>query len=124
MDEWNGKGVSVVDEDGNNLGLSLKAGQQGVLQTVVTRSCFLPIAPMVLPIFGMKLLSPLLTIPAIAIVAELLLITGCISGMLPVALSILPTKMELGVKSLEPEFHNLKNSKGEAITKVFANKGL
>jgi len=53
-----------------------------------------------------------------------LLITGCISGMLPVALSILPTTMEMDVKSLEPEFQNLKNAKGEPISKVFANKGL
>jgi len=125
MEEWNGKGCSVVDEDGKDLGMSLKAGQQGVLQTVITRSCFLPIAPMVLPILGMKMIpAALLSVPAVTVVAELLLITGCISGMLPVALSILPTTMELDAKSLEPEFHNLKNAKGEPVTKVFANKGL
>merc|ERR1719424_580563 len=50
MEEWNGKGVSIVDADGNDLGLSLKAGQLGVLQTVLSRSCFLPIAPMVMPV--------------------------------------------------------------------------
>ena len=41
MEEWTGKGVSVVDDDGEDLGMSLKAGQQGVLQTVLTRSLFL-----------------------------------------------------------------------------------
>jgi len=124
MEEWTGKGVSVCDEDGKDLGISLKAGQQGVLQTVITRSCFLPIAPMVMPIFGMKLLSPILIIPGSAVVAELLLITVCISGMLPVALSLLPQKMPLSVSALEPEFQNLKDSKGNPITTVFANKGL
>lgn len=124
MEEWTGKGSSIVDEEGKNLGMSLKAGQQGVLQTVITRSCFLPIAPMVMPIIGMKLLSPILIIPGSAVVAELVLITVCISGMLPVALAILPQKMALDVKSLEPEFQNLKDSKGNPVTTVYANKGL
>merc|ERR1712187_835195 len=34
MEEWRGKGISVCDADGNDLGMSLKAGQLGVLQTV------------------------------------------------------------------------------------------
>jgi len=124
MEEWTGKGCSVVDEEGKDLGMSLKAGQQGVLQTVITRSCFLPIAPMVLPIIGMKILSPILIIPGSAVVAELVLITVCISGMLPVALAILPQKMALDVKSLEPQFQGLKDSKGNPVTTVYANKGL
>jgi tricarboxylate carrier len=124
MEEWNGKGCSVCDESGKDLGMSLKAGQQGVLQTVLTRSCFLPIAPMVLPVIGMKMLSPILVIPGSAVVAELLLITACISGMLPVALSLLPQKMPLDVSTLEAEFQNLKDDKGQPITTVYANKGL
>merc|ERR1712048_1107510 len=122
MEEWRGKGIHVCDEDGNDLGESLKAGQQGVLQTVVTRSCFLPIAPMVLPVLGMRILNP--PAGAASIVAELVLITVCISGMLPVALSILPTTMEINVSSLEPQFQNLTDSKGNPVTKVYANKGL
>merc|ERR1711948_188101 len=116
MEEWRGKGVSVCDSDGNDLGMSLAAGQQGVLQTVVTRSCFLPIAPMVLPVIGMKLLNP--PAGAASVVAELVLITVCISGMLPVALSILPATMEISTSSLEPQFQNLQDSKGDPITKV------
>jgi len=122
MEEWRGKGISVCDADGNDLGMSLKAGQLGVLQTVVTRSCFLPVAPMVLPVLGMKLLNP--PAGAASVVAELVLITVCISGMLPVALSILPATMEISTSSLEPQFQNLKDSKGNPITTVYANKGL
>lgn len=124
MEEWSGKGISICDADGKDLGMSLKAGQYAVLQTVLTRSCFLPIAPMVLPIFGMKLLSPIIAGPAMGVAAELVLITGCISGMLPVALSLLPQTMEIDVSKLEPEYQNLKDAKGQPITKVFANKGL
>lgn len=127
MEEWYGKGVAIADEEGNELGMSRAAGQQGVLQTVLSRSCFLPIAPMVMPIVGMKIIgsvAPLLTAGAAGVVVEILLITGCISGMLPVALALLPQRMEIPVSKIEPEFQNLKDSKGQAITKVFANKGL
>merc|ERR1711988_49044 len=80
MEEWAGKGISVCDAEGKDLGMSVKAGQLGVMQTVLTRSCFLPIAPMVLPVIGMKILNP----PAgvASAVVELVLITVCISGML------------------------------------------
>merc|ERR1712003_321663 len=93
MEEWNGKGIHVSDEGGNDLGVSLKAGQLGVLQTVITRSCFLPISPMVLPVIGMKILNP--PAGAASVLAELVLITVCISAALPVALSILPATMEI-----------------------------
>lgn len=122
MEEWRGTGISVCDAEGKDLGISLKAGQQGVLQTVITRSCFLPIAPLVLPVIGMKILNP--PAGAASVVAELVLITVCISGMLPVALSILPTTMEISVSNLEPQFQGLKDSKGNPVTTVYANKGL
>jgi len=127
LEEWYGKGVSIVDEEGRELGMSRAAGQMGVLQTVLSRSCFLPIAPMVMPIIGMKAIgsvAPVLTAGALGVVTEILLITGCISGMLPVALAILPQKMEIPVGKLEPEYQNLKDSKGQPLTRVFANKGL
>jgi tricarboxylate carrier len=127
MEEWKGKGVAIVSEEGQELGLSLAAGQMGVMQTVLSRSCFLPIAPMVLPVFGMKALgkvAPILAAGALGIVCEIVLICGCISTMLPCALAILPQKMEIPVSKLEPEYQNLKDSKGQPITKVFANKGL
>jgi len=124
MEEWQGKGISICDADGKDLGMSKKAGQIGVMQTVLSRSCFLPIAPMVMPVLAMKVLKPFLRARPVAIVAELVLITGCISGMLPVALSILPQKMEIAVSKLEPQFQTLKDSKGQPITSVFANKGL
>jgi tricarboxylate carrier len=124
FEEWNGKGVSVVDTEGKDLGLSRKAGQQSVLQTVVSRSCFLPIAPMVLPVLAMKALPAALKVGVLGVASELVLITACLGGMLPVALALLPQTMEIDVTSLEPEFHNLKDSKGQPVTKVFANKGL
>jgi len=124
MDEWKGKGISVCDAEGKDLGMSRKAGQTAVMQTVLSRSCFLPIAPMVLPVLAMKALKPFLKVRPVAIAAEIVLITGCIAGMLPVALAILPQTMEIDASKLEPEFKNLKDSKGQPVIKVFANKGL
>ncbi|CAE7523620.1 SFXN3, partial [Symbiodinium pilosum] len=120
LEEWNGKGVAIVDDEGKELGMSRAAGQMGVLQTVLSRSCFLPIAPMVMPIVGMKAIgavAPVLTAGVLGVVTEIVLITGCISGMLPVALALLPQKMEIAVSKLEPEFQNLKDSKGQPITR-------
>lgn len=127
MEEWKGKGVSVVSEEGTDLGSSLAAGQMGVMQTVLSRSCFLPIAPMVMPVFFMKAIGatvPVLTVGVLGMCTEIVLIAGCISCMLPCALAILPQKMEIPVSKLEPQFQDLKDSKGQPITKVFANKGL
>mmetsp|Transcript_81791 Transcript_81791/g.227745 ORF Transcript_81791/g.227745 Transcript_81791/m.227745 type:complete len:386 (-) Transcript_81791:195-1352(-) len=124
MEEWRGSGIPIADKDGNALGMSAKAGQIGVLQTVLSRSCFLPIAPMVLPVLAMKALQPFLAAGAVSVVAECVLITGAIAGMLPVALAILPQEMEISTSSLEAEFQNLRDAKGDLITVVYANKGL
>jgi len=123
MEEWNGQGVPICDADGTDLGLSPMAGQQAVLQTVLTRSCFLPIFPMVVPPLIMKAL-PVIGFAPVAIAVECVVIAGCIGCMLPVALSILPQKMELSVSKLEPQYQNLKDSKGNPVVTVFANKGL
>merc|ERR1712151_430777 len=37
MEEWRGKGISICDEEGTDLGMSKAAGQLGVLQTVLSR---------------------------------------------------------------------------------------
>eukprot|EP00442_Polarella_glacialis_P037054 CAMPEP_0115092134 /NCGR_PEP_ID=MMETSP0227-20121206/26555_1 /TAXON_ID=89957 /ORGANISM="Polarella glacialis, Strain CCMP 1383" /LENGTH=386 /DNA_ID=CAMNT_0002483835 /DNA_START=9 /DNA_END=1169 /DNA_ORIENTATION=+ len=124
MEEWNGSGIPVIDHEGKDLGYSKAAGKQAVLQTVVTRSCFLPIFPMVVPPLIMKSLATTLTFGPVAMVVEIAVIATALGCMLPVALSILPQTMEVGVGGLEPQFQNLKDSKGNSVTSVFANKGL
>jgi len=127
MEEWNGKGVAIVDEEGKELGMSKAAGQMGVMQTVLSRSCFLPIAPMVIPVLAMKAVkgvAPVLTVGVLGACTEIVFICCCLTGLLPVALSLLPQKMEIPVGKLEPEYQNLKDSKGQPVTKVYANKGL
>ena len=58
MDEIR-NGIDVSDADGNVLGRSVAAGKIAVFKTVTTRSCFLPIFPLVIPPLTMKALGAL-----------------------------------------------------------------
>lgn len=122
MDEWNGRGVPLCDEDGKEVGFSLAGGKVAVFQTALTRCCLLPIAPMILPGLVVRALG--ITSFGAATFVELLGITTAYVGVMPMTLAVLPQKMEIEVKDLEPEFQNLTNAKGEKITKVYGNKGL
>ena len=127
MDEIR-NGVHVFDADGNDLGVSVKAGQQAVLKTVTTRSMFLPIFPLLIPPTVMKALRASRVVgkggPA-AMAAEVAIITLCMAIGLPCALAILPQRMVLPVESLEAEFTGrVLESTGKPVTEVYANKGL
>lgn len=121
MDEWSGRGILITSPEGKELGMSLKAGQEAVLKTVLTRSCCLPIPVLLVPPVVMSMLP---ITGAAAIAAEIGVIVCCLSVALPAALAILPQAMEISVASLEPEYQGLKDSKGNPITSVIANKGL
>ena len=72
-------------------------------------------------VLGMTPLKPL-TIPHNLV--SLVVITASMAVALPMALAIEPGTMTLQVDSLEPEFQNLKDSKGMPITALYAAKGL
>ena len=98
-----------------------------VFKTVTTRSMFLPIFPLVIPPVVMQGAMGVGLIAAgstMAMLLELGTITLCMSIGLPAALALQPLQMELDVSSLEPEFQNLKDSKGAPIKHVYASKGL
>ena len=109
------------------LGRSVAAGKIAVFKTVTTRSCFLPIFPLVIPPLTMKALGAVAGLvpgSAAAIVAELSIITCSMSIGLPAALALAPLRMELDPTSLEPEFHALKGKDGKPMTTVYAAKGM
>ena len=120
-------GIDVADADGNVLGRSVAAGQVAVFKTVTTRSMFLPIFPLVIPPLVMKAACGVGVVAAgstVAMLLELLTITGCMSVGLPAALALQPLQMELDVSSLEPEFQNKTDKRGAPIKHVYASKGL
>lgn len=126
MDEIR-NGIKVMDKEGNNLGVSIAAGRLAVWKTVTTRSMFLPIIVLGIPPIGLGLLSSTNIIvlgTASAITAEVLLICLSMGTALPCALALLPQTMSLDCSSLEPKFHDLKDKNGNAITHVYASKGL
>jgi hypothetical protein len=126
MEEIN-KGVPVIDGAGNQLGVSKVAGYEGVKNTVLSRSCFLPIFPLVLPPLIMSAanrMQMVRTSKPIALVVELMAITACMSMGLPAAIAIFPQQMAIDVSILEPEFQGLKDKDGNPVKSVFYNKGL
>eukprot|EP00400_MALV-I_sp_L67-5_P000681 gene681-418_t len=113
-------GIPIFDRDGKELGISKKAGERAVLQTIATRSCILPIPVLLVPPLVMKM------VPFTGVAAVLFqtgVITCCISLGLPIVLSLQPQQMTIDVTHLEQKFQGLTDSAG-AISQVFANKGL
>lgn len=126
MKEWT-NGVPVFDEEGNERGLSARAGLEGVVRTVTTRSWIIPMPLLILPPILMQALRgvPLMAAcPPLLTFSELLAIAVCLQGALPLVLAMQPSTMKLKASSLEPEFHGLKDSHGREVEFLFANKGL
>merc|ERR1712070_1273398 len=121
MDEIN-NGVKVVDANGDDVGISKEAGKLAIQQTIMTRTVCLPILPILLP--GIITGAMGLQNKIAKICLETVLVGGAFSIGLPVALAILPQQMAIDVRKLEPELQGKKTKDGQAITTVFANKGL
>eukprot|EP00929_Paragymnodinium_shiwhaense_P008550 TRINITY_DN112512_c0_g1_i1.p1 TRINITY_DN112512_c0_g1~~TRINITY_DN112512_c0_g1_i1.p1 ORF type:complete len:435 (-),score=76.20 TRINITY_DN112512_c0_g1_i1:265-1569(-) len=124
MDELQ-NGVAVNDEHGNFVGKSQKAGFQAVTQTLTTRGWISPIPILLLPPMCMTIVKTMIAAPLVVIPLEVSLITGFMYLGVPMAVAICPQTMVMDVKTLEPEFQNLKDPKtGNTITTLYANKGL
>ena len=126
MQEWT-EGVPVFDAEGVERGMSARAGLEGVVRTVTTRSWIVPMPLLILPPMLMQVLR---ITPAIAgsagllLASELACIAVCLQCALPLVLALQPATMTLAASSLEPRFHGLKDSGGNDVEYLFANKGL
>lgn len=120
------KGVTVVDKEGNAVGISKAAAIESVKFTILSRCVFLPMMPMLLPPIVMGALGPMIAGAgaAVAVTTECCVIAACIGLGLPLAIAVFPQEMALDVTSLEPEFQSLTDSSGTAITELYCNKGL
>ena len=84
----------------------------------------MPIPVLLMPplIMGtMKKLNLFPKTPRLATVAELAVVFCCLQIGLPTAIALFPSKLEMNVSELEPEFQSLED---EGIHTVYANKGL
>eukprot|EP00936_MAST-01D_sp_MAST-1D-sp1_P000322 g322.t1 len=118
------RGVPVTDESGAEVGVSQKAAAQGVAQTIASRSLGLPLPVLVLPPILMGALQRMGLSPRLKIPAELFCISLCLTAALPACIAAFPQRLALDVASLEPEFHNLVDAKGQPIQTLYSNKGL
>ncbi|ORZ31595.1 Tricarboxylate/iron carrier [Catenaria anguillulae PL171] len=121
------EGIAVTDEQGNEVGKSTAAGWQAVSQVRrrLTR-CYGSAMPGRPPMV-MSRLKPLALFrnnPRLLIPAELAVVAGSLMGALPCAIALFPQQAKVPVSSLEPKFHNFKDTEGNPITHVFYNKGL
>jgi hypothetical protein len=126
MDEYL-SGSMVKDAEGNELGKSRVAGTIGIVQSACTRAVMLPCSCLLLPPTAEMIAGRLKLLPSSNIgltLFRLSFIYLSLQGALPAALAVFPQTIELEAANLEEPFRNLKDSKGQPITKMFSNKGL
>jgi tricarboxylate carrier len=119
-------GIPVYDKDGDEVGVSITAGRTAVMSTVLTRSAFLPIFPLLIPPAIMQVVKKtnLVRAGGPLIAFEVMTITACLGIGLPLALALQPQKMTLDVNNLEQIFQGLDPKTGKPREVVYANKGL
>ena len=118
-------GVPVFDAQGERVGVSREAAKMGVYKTILTRSLGLPLPVLVLPPLVAGAVVPANATRATRVAFDLVIITACLAGALPLTIAAFPQQMELDVAALEPEFRALRDRvTGAPVLKLYANKGL
>ncbi len=119
------KGIQVTHE-GKEYGISKKAATIAVISSASTRAV-LPL-PMLVIIPGLwKMLELLRIAPkgrAGIVLADMVIVAIQLTVSLPLALSLFTQELKINKDKLEPEFRNLKDAKGKAITEFTVNKGM
>ena len=116
----------MVDEEGNVRGKSVVAGQHGLAQVALSR-VLIPVPVLTMPPIAFYFLNKMSFMkrhPSALIPANLLLITACLYIGLGPAISLFPQIGTISASQLEPQFRNLVDSHGNAITELHYNKGL
>ncbi|NXJ11541.1 SFXN2 protein, partial [Odontophorus gujanensis] len=145
-------GVSVTDEDNNELGHSRRAAVKGIAQVVVSRITMAAPGMIILPIvmerlekfpfmqvspcccsgcgittvsWGLTLLFPLQRIRVLHAPLQVLLCGGFLLFMVPAACALFPQRCSLALADLEPELRDRIVAKhGDKVPYVYFNKGL
>ena len=119
-------GVEVMDEDGEVIGKSAKAGAIGIGTCITGRilSTLLPLS--CTPILQAKAMStPLLKKnPRLEIPCFLLIISGMIQTTIPFALGVFRQHTSWPVTYLEDRFSGLKRKNGRPVVEASWNRGL
>lgn len=119
------EGIAVQDKDGNVVGKSQRAGLFALTQTSISRCLTTAMVMAVPPIIMAGAEKTLLKrYPKLHWPVNLGVITGMLFAALPIAIAVFPQNCSVSAKLLEPQFHNLKDAKGNPIDTLSYNKGL
>lgn len=122
---WNEAEVGITVSDGTrDVGTSKLAGKMALQQVALTR-VVLPAPVLLLP----PLLASVMTRmvagnPRYSTLIQLVSVASSLLFAMPVAIALFPQVTEVSPDQLEDNFRNMKNEKGEVITKFYFNKGL
>ena len=120
------EGVEVFDENGLSRGKSIIAGKYAVLTTIFTRTLYL--APMLWIPFIQSAFEKRLAILQTSPRASLLFYTfHCAFNsafVTPLCIAVFSQQASLPVELMELEYHNMPQSEGKRIERLFFNKGL
>ncbi|XP_072335683.1 sideroflexin-2 [Scyliorhinus torazame] len=120
-------GITVTDENQNELGKSRTAAIQGITQVVVSRVTMAAPGMIILPIM-MERLEKYPFMQRIKFLHAPMQVTlvGCfLIFMVPAACSLFPQRCSMTVSKLEPELGNSISTKhGDKVNSVYFNKGL
>jgi len=118
-------GIPVKDAEGRDRGISVRAGQQAVTEVALTRVA-LPAPILLFPPALMAIWDGTFgrTRPTWRPIVQVPVITACLWLALPLAIGLFPQQSAVPAHKLEPQFHDLKDSKGNKIDTFYFNKGL
>ncbi|XP_031453431.1 sideroflexin-2 [Phasianus colchicus] len=120
-------GISVTDEDNNELGHSRRAAVKGIAQVVVSRITMAAPGMIILPII-MERLEKFPFMQRIRVLhapLQVLLCGGFLLFMVPVACALFPQRCSLALADLEPELRDsIVTKHGDKVPFVYFNKGL
>lgn len=119
-------GIDVFDADGKVMGTSQIAAKGGVYSTTFSRAIlqapvfFVPPFLLTTPYFK----SILAKNPALSVPLSTFLLLVSFGVGLPATVAIFPQIVEIQTNDLEEKFRKLKDKDGNAVTKLYYNKGL
>ncbi|KAG9410208.1 Sideroflexin-5 [Aphanomyces cochlioides] len=119
-------GIDILDNEGVVRGRSQEAGKQSLTQVALTRVA-LPMPILLFPPFILEAMKTAKALPKNRfgrVFTEISVVTLCIWGAFPAAIALFPQYGTIPASEVEPQFQNLKNSKGEPITEFTYNKGI
>lgn len=120
------RGVSVKDHEGVERGTSVVAGVKAVTEVAMTRVA-LPVPILLGPPILMSFwdrLSIAKAKPSWRPFVQVPVTTLCLWLALPIAIGLFPQQSSASASDLEPQFRDMKDSKGNKVETFFFNKGL